>query len=94
MFQETSDFFNVIVQEDFNKSQVWSALTASLALLIAFRTRQALQRFWEGTTLLHQMRGPKHSRLLSTPLHLAALIIGEQPRNLQDIIDLVSYLFI
>lgn len=54
---ETSDFVAVIVQEDFNKSQVWSALTASLALLIAFRTRQALQRFWEGTTLMHQMRG-------------------------------------
>lgn len=54
---ETSDFVAVMVQEDFNKSQVWSALTASLALLIAFRTRQALQRFWEGTTLMHQMRG-------------------------------------
>eukprot|EP00434_Breviolum_minutum_P014015 symbB.v1.2.012359.t2/scaffold854.1/size229663/13 len=54
---ETSDFISVIVQDDFNKSQVWSALTASLSLLIAFRTRQALQRFWEGTTLMHQMRG-------------------------------------
>lgn len=54
---ETSTFVAVIVQDDFNKSQVWSALTASLALLIAFRTRQALQRFWEGTTLMHQMRG-------------------------------------
>jgi len=26
-------------------------------LLLAFRTRQALGRFWEGTGLLHQMRG-------------------------------------
>lgn len=54
---ETSEVLETIVQDDFNKSQVWSALTASLSLLIAFRTRQALQRFWEGTTLMHQMRG-------------------------------------
>mmetsp|Transcript_52417 Transcript_52417/g.94116 ORF Transcript_52417/g.94116 Transcript_52417/m.94116 type:complete len:660 (+) Transcript_52417:86-2065(+) len=35
----------------------WSASTASLAFLIGFRTNQAWKRFWEGTSLLHQMRG-------------------------------------
>jgi len=37
--------------------QVWSASTATLALLLGFRTREAMSRFWEGTSLLHQMRG-------------------------------------
>lgn len=35
----------------------WSATTVSLAMLISFRTNQAWGRFWEGTSLLHQMRG-------------------------------------
>ncbi|CAE7213067.1 unnamed protein product [Symbiodinium sp. CCMP2592] len=36
---------------------VWSGLTVTLSILIGFRTQQALDRFWEGTSLLHQMRG-------------------------------------
>eukprot|EP00931_Biecheleriopsis_adriatica_P050556 TRINITY_DN29277_c0_g1_i1.p1 TRINITY_DN29277_c0_g1~~TRINITY_DN29277_c0_g1_i1.p1 ORF type:complete len:491 (+),score=71.48 TRINITY_DN29277_c0_g1_i1:62-1534(+) len=38
-------------------SQVWSASTVVLISLLAFRARQGLARFWEGTGLLHQMRG-------------------------------------
>lgn len=38
-------------------SQTWTAATAVLVSLLAFRTVQALSRFWEGTSLLHQMRG-------------------------------------
>jgi len=38
-------------------SQTWVAATAVLTILLGFRTRQALSRFWEGTGLLHQMRG-------------------------------------
>lgn len=38
-------------------SQLWTAVTAALMLMIGFRTRQAFARFWEGTGLLHQMRG-------------------------------------
>jgi len=41
----------------FGASVVWSATTAVLVLLIGFRARQAYGRFWEGTGLLHQMRG-------------------------------------
>jgi len=38
-------------------SILWTALTALLFSLIGYRTTQALTRFWEGTTLLHAMRG-------------------------------------
>lgn len=38
-------------------NQIFSGCTLSLVLLLAFRTEQALGRFWEGTGLLHQMRG-------------------------------------
>ena len=31
-----------------NCFQVWSGLSVTLGILIAFRTQQALDRFWEG----------------------------------------------
>eukprot|EP00927_Polykrikos_kofoidii_P039176 TRINITY_DN33609_c0_g1_i1.p1 TRINITY_DN33609_c0_g1~~TRINITY_DN33609_c0_g1_i1.p1 ORF type:complete len:598 (-),score=91.35 TRINITY_DN33609_c0_g1_i1:384-2177(-) len=42
---------------DLTESMLWSATTASIGLLVSFRIKQALGRFWEGTGLLHQMRG-------------------------------------
>jgi len=36
---------------------VWSASTGIMLTVIFFRTRQAYSRFWEGTGLLHQMKG-------------------------------------
>lgn len=42
---------------DVNKSQLWSASTGVLLVLLSFRTNRAMARFWEGTGLLHQMRG-------------------------------------
>lgn len=42
---------------DITESQLWNAMTAVIAILLGFRIRQALGRFWEGTSLLHQMRG-------------------------------------
>mmetsp|Transcript_82243 Transcript_82243/g.129476 ORF Transcript_82243/g.129476 Transcript_82243/m.129476 type:complete len:656 (+) Transcript_82243:82-2049(+) len=42
---------------DITESQLWNACTAVIAILLGFRTRQAMGRFWEGTSLLHQMRG-------------------------------------
>eukprot|EP00929_Paragymnodinium_shiwhaense_P049409 TRINITY_DN2491_c2_g1_i1.p1 TRINITY_DN2491_c2_g1~~TRINITY_DN2491_c2_g1_i1.p1 ORF type:complete len:597 (+),score=120.29 TRINITY_DN2491_c2_g1_i1:163-1953(+) len=38
-------------------SQLWNACLAILTTLLAFRTNKAYSRFWEGTSLLHQMRG-------------------------------------
>lgn len=43
--------------DEIKASQIWNASTAVLSILLAFRTKQALSRFWEGTGLLHQMRG-------------------------------------
>lgn len=43
--------------DDVTESQLWNAMTAVIAIMLAFRTKQALGRFWEGTGLLHQMRG-------------------------------------
>lgn len=42
---------------DLKASQIWNAVTMAIGILLGFRTRQALSRFWEGTGLLHQMRG-------------------------------------
>jgi len=42
---------------DLEGSQIWATATGMLIVLLAFRTYAAFKRFWEGTTLLHQMRG-------------------------------------
>merc|ERR1740117_599695 len=52
-----ADFRKVSGIEDVNQSFMWNAMTAIIAILLGFRTKQALGRFWEGTGLLHQMRG-------------------------------------
>lgn len=36
---------------------LWAAVTAPLFTMISFRTSEAMRRFWEGTGLLHAMRG-------------------------------------
>ncbi|CAJ1389547.1 unnamed protein product [Effrenium voratum] len=38
-------------------SQLWQAATGVLFSLLIFRINRAMARFWEGTGLLHQMRG-------------------------------------
>lgn len=42
---------------DLSGSHIWNAATGVCMIMLAFRTRTALSRFWEGTGLLHQMRG-------------------------------------
>merc|ERR1719193_310290 len=42
---------------ELGESVIWSATTAILLSLVAFRTRMGYGRFWEGTGLLHQMKG-------------------------------------
>eukprot|EP00931_Biecheleriopsis_adriatica_P010778 TRINITY_DN111837_c0_g1_i1.p1 TRINITY_DN111837_c0_g1~~TRINITY_DN111837_c0_g1_i1.p1 ORF type:complete len:487 (+),score=75.70 TRINITY_DN111837_c0_g1_i1:102-1562(+) len=44
-------------EETFSASQLWSALTTSLVVVISVRTSKAHNRFWEGATLLHTARG-------------------------------------
>lgn len=50
-FEQNSGYRDII------GSQTWSASVGALAILLSFRTSSALKRFWEGTGLLHQMRG-------------------------------------
>lgn len=38
-------------------STMWNVTTGAIVLLVNFRQQQGLARFWEGTGLLHQMRG-------------------------------------
>jgi len=42
---------------DLNGGTYWNAFAGGLLLMIGFRTNRAIGRFWEGTGLLHQMRG-------------------------------------
>lgn len=51
------DFRKNFGLDDASKSQLWSATTGVLAIMLGFRTNRAMARFWEGTGLLHQMRG-------------------------------------
>jgi len=50
-FKEAASF------KELEKGQLWSATTGVLTILLSFRTNRAMGRFWEGTGLLHQMRG-------------------------------------
>eukprot|EP00929_Paragymnodinium_shiwhaense_P028062 TRINITY_DN16343_c0_g2_i1.p1 TRINITY_DN16343_c0_g2~~TRINITY_DN16343_c0_g2_i1.p1 ORF type:complete len:438 (-),score=87.85 TRINITY_DN16343_c0_g2_i1:388-1701(-) len=42
---------------ELDESMLWSATAAPTVSLLSFRVGQALGRFWEGTSLLHKMRG-------------------------------------
>eukprot|EP00927_Polykrikos_kofoidii_P008019 TRINITY_DN13320_c0_g3_i1.p1 TRINITY_DN13320_c0_g3~~TRINITY_DN13320_c0_g3_i1.p1 ORF type:complete len:638 (+),score=130.98 TRINITY_DN13320_c0_g3_i1:73-1986(+) len=50
-------FLTKLGVRDMTESQLWSASTGILFILLSFRTNRAMARFWEGTGLLHQMRG-------------------------------------
>mmetsp|Transcript_20608 Transcript_20608/g.56877 ORF Transcript_20608/g.56877 Transcript_20608/m.56877 type:complete len:473 (-) Transcript_20608:79-1497(-) len=56
-FTEAAGMQTITDDLDVKRSQTWLVLTGILVLMLEFRTEQALQRFWEGTSLLHQMRG-------------------------------------
>jgi len=53
----TTHFERVFSGEDIKASQLWAAMTGTVLFLIGFRTNKAYSRFWDGTTLLHQMWG-------------------------------------
>ncbi|CAD7948538.1 unnamed protein product [Amoebophrya sp. A25] len=46
-----------IDDDQVGSTQIWAATTSTLALLMSFRTSRGIARFWEGTGLMHQMRG-------------------------------------
>lgn len=64
------------------KPTTWIALSASIVLLLDFRTRQALARFWEGTSLLHQMRGEWFDSI-SCLVTFAMLAVDAKPQEVK-----------
>jgi len=57
MNEHMDDFEKEFGSANVTGSQLWAALTTVLMFSISFRTNKAYGRFWDGTTLLHQMRG-------------------------------------
>jgi predicted membrane chloride channel (bestrophin family) len=47
--------FQMFVEQ--NRPQTWLAVAAVVSLLVGFRSEQAWARMWEGTDLIHRMRG-------------------------------------
>eukprot|EP00929_Paragymnodinium_shiwhaense_P041241 TRINITY_DN2142_c0_g3_i1.p1 TRINITY_DN2142_c0_g3~~TRINITY_DN2142_c0_g3_i1.p1 ORF type:complete len:579 (-),score=144.44 TRINITY_DN2142_c0_g3_i1:292-2028(-) len=64
-------------------SQLWAATTAVLASLVTFRTNKAYGRFWEGTSLLHMMRGEWFDSV-SCCITFSRSAKGEKPREVED----------
>mmetsp|Transcript_90128 Transcript_90128/g.160516 ORF Transcript_90128/g.160516 Transcript_90128/m.160516 type:complete len:517 (-) Transcript_90128:101-1651(-) len=69
--------------ESVTSSQLWSALTAVLAFSITFRTNKAYSRFWEGNTLLHQMRGEWFDSV-SCLIAFSSLAKSAKPKEVSD----------
>lgn len=95
VFQQNAEdeFTSINTTGDLSKSQVWSAMTVTLTTLISFRTRQALGRFWEGTGLMHQMRGEwfdSVSCLLSFSRHALSTKPEEVSQFRQTLVRLTS----
>eukprot|EP00435_Cladocopium_sp_Y103_P019873 s273_g4.t2 len=91
--QAEEEFTASNIAVDLSKGQVWTALTAALSLLISFRTSQSLTRFWEGTGLLHQMRGEwfdSASCLMSFSRHAKSIRPEEVTQFRQTLIRLCS----
>jgi len=91
--QAEEEFVSSNIAVDLSKGQVWTALTGSLSLLISFRTSQSLTRFWEGTGLLHQMRGEwfdSASCLMSFSRHAKSIRPEEVIQFRQTLIRLCS----
>mmetsp|Transcript_61551 Transcript_61551/g.144222 ORF Transcript_61551/g.144222 Transcript_61551/m.144222 type:complete len:495 (+) Transcript_61551:39-1523(+) len=87
------EYTSTNISGDLSKSQVWSAMTVTLSTLIGFRTRQAMGRFWEGTGLMHQMRGEwfdSVSCLMSFSRHALATKPEEVNQFRQTLVRLTS----
>mmetsp|Transcript_10332 Transcript_10332/g.24884 ORF Transcript_10332/g.24884 Transcript_10332/m.24884 type:complete len:498 (+) Transcript_10332:91-1584(+) len=59
---QAEESFDIEFREDFglldaHRSQLWIISLGVLHALLVFRINRAMERFWEGTGLLHQMRG-------------------------------------
>lgn len=57
LFADSTDMTGAFGGDKLKASQLWAAMCATLVFLLGFRTNKAYGRFWDGTTLLHQMWG-------------------------------------
>jgi len=69
--------------DDLVGSQVYAACTGVTILMVSFRTSQALSRFWEGTSLLHQMRGEWFDSV-SCLIAFTRSAIKDKPREVME----------
>eukprot|EP00930_Biecheleria_cincta_P037843 TRINITY_DN26002_c0_g1_i1.p1 TRINITY_DN26002_c0_g1~~TRINITY_DN26002_c0_g1_i1.p1 ORF type:complete len:597 (-),score=102.26 TRINITY_DN26002_c0_g1_i1:115-1905(-) len=52
-----ADFQETLRIQNLNSSILWTSCSGMMVVLLGFRTNRSMSRFWEGTGLLHQMRG-------------------------------------
>eukprot|EP00927_Polykrikos_kofoidii_P079577 TRINITY_DN7635_c0_g2_i2.p1 TRINITY_DN7635_c0_g2~~TRINITY_DN7635_c0_g2_i2.p1 ORF type:complete len:758 (+),score=115.81 TRINITY_DN7635_c0_g2_i2:167-2440(+) len=65
-----------------SQSAVWSILVAVLGILLGFRTNKAYARFWEGTTLVQQMRA-EWFEACNNLVAFSKMALMKSPKDLQ-----------
>eukprot|EP00928_Gymnodinium_smaydae_P023934 TRINITY_DN19545_c1_g2_i1.p1 TRINITY_DN19545_c1_g2~~TRINITY_DN19545_c1_g2_i1.p1 ORF type:complete len:507 (+),score=37.68 TRINITY_DN19545_c1_g2_i1:92-1522(+) len=75
--------------------ELWSSFSFVLGFLIVFRTNQAYSRYWEGATLIHQIRGEWYNAFSSVISFCSVDESKQQDVNIfqQKLIRLASMLF-
>jgi len=81
--EQVRDFREEIGLSPSNSSVIWAAVTAPLITLISFRTSQAWGRFWEGTSLLHAMRG----EWFDSASCLVTFTVGSKPTKEEEVMN-------
>eukprot|EP00928_Gymnodinium_smaydae_P035646 TRINITY_DN2504_c0_g1_i2.p1 TRINITY_DN2504_c0_g1~~TRINITY_DN2504_c0_g1_i2.p1 ORF type:complete len:350 (-),score=50.48 TRINITY_DN2504_c0_g1_i2:37-1086(-) len=68
---------------ELGKSQLWAASTGIVASLLMFRINRAMARFWEGTGLLHQMRGEWFDSI-SCCVTFSRAAVASKPKEVEE----------
>lgn len=68
---------------DVGDSTMWNATVGIIVLLCNFRQQQGLSRFWEGTGLLHQMRG----EWFDTVSNCITFSIAARPKKPKEVME-------
>lgn len=81
------DFLN-----NLNESSVWSASIVVVGILVAFRTNKAYDRFWEGITLVQQMRA-EWFEAASNLMAFSEVAAKKNPSNEKMVSDVHDFQF-